>query len=192
MNVRGDTSRQSIMARSKALFAARGIDSVSIRDIGVAAGLTNPALFRHFASKEALATELFAASYRRLVTVLQQAAATDGFNSWLAAALAEVAAEPDDVLYVTDNLRRYFATLPPDLRTETLPKLVREMIVREQAAGRFRPDIDLSLAVTLILGALSQTARSIHFRDATIDIASHTGHLARLLTQGLGYPETRA
>lgn len=40
------------------LFAARGFKAVSIGDIGSGAGVSGPAVYRHFASKEAILSEL--------------------------------------------------------------------------------------------------------------------------------------
>src|SRR6266851_3055532 len=47
------------------LFAARGIDGVTIADIAGAAGVSQGALYRHYASKEALAWTLFSTAYLR-------------------------------------------------------------------------------------------------------------------------------
>ena len=41
------------------LFAARGVDGVSIAEIAAAAGVSQGALYRHYASKEELAWMLF-------------------------------------------------------------------------------------------------------------------------------------
>src|SRR5215471_17121231 len=47
------------------LFAAKGIDGASIAEIAAAAGVSQGALYRHFRSKEELASTLFATAYRR-------------------------------------------------------------------------------------------------------------------------------
>ena len=190
MNLRGASTRQIIGRHALVLFASRGVDAVSVRDIGAAAGLSNPALFRHFASKEALAADLFASRYARLVAAVRAAPAEGGLVAWLGAALAEIAAEPEAVLYVLDNLRRFFATLPADLRAANLPALIGAMVAREQAAGRFRRDLDSGLAVTLIAGVLGQVARSVHFHDTVLDVPAHATRFADLLAHGLAAPET--
>ncbi len=46
-------------------FAANGIDGVSIADIAAAAGVSQGALYRHYASKEELAWTLFFGAYLR-------------------------------------------------------------------------------------------------------------------------------
>jgi AcrR family transcriptional regulator len=47
------------------LFAARGVDGVSIADIANAARVSQGALYRHYRGKGELATQLFADAYRR-------------------------------------------------------------------------------------------------------------------------------
>ena len=46
--------RDEILEIAVGLFAARGYDGVSMDDIGSAAGVTGPALYHHFAGKEAM------------------------------------------------------------------------------------------------------------------------------------------
>ena len=53
--------RDEILEIAVGLFAARGYHGVSMDDIGAAAGVTGPALYHHFAGKEAmLAAALYA------------------------------------------------------------------------------------------------------------------------------------
>ena len=47
------------------LFAAHGVDGVSIGDIATAAGVSQGALYRHYPSKEELAWSLFSEAYLR-------------------------------------------------------------------------------------------------------------------------------
>jgi len=50
------TRREEILAVAVDLFATRGYHGVSMDDIGTAAGVTGPALYHHFAGKEAMLT----------------------------------------------------------------------------------------------------------------------------------------
>ena len=137
-NPRNPGARQALLNEGLKLFASRGVEAVSVRDLAKATGFSNPVLFRHFASKEALAAVLFETCYRRLVEALESAAAERGLEAWLAAALQEVSASPEAVLYVLENLKRYFASLPAELQARNLPSQVRTMLTREQQAGRVR------------------------------------------------------
>ena len=44
----------AILHEAAALFAERGFSGVSLEDIGGAVGVSGPALYRHFASKDAM------------------------------------------------------------------------------------------------------------------------------------------
>src|SRR6266498_3669859 len=48
------TRREEILEIAVGVFAARGYHGVSMDDIGTAAGVTGPALYHHFAGKEAM------------------------------------------------------------------------------------------------------------------------------------------
>jgi AcrR family transcriptional regulator len=52
--IRRRTRRDEILDIAVGLFAARGYHGVSMDDIGSAAGVTGPALYHHFAGKEAM------------------------------------------------------------------------------------------------------------------------------------------
>lgn len=50
--------REAILESAKELFAKHGFLAVSIDDIGAGAGVSGPAVYRHFSSKEAILAEL--------------------------------------------------------------------------------------------------------------------------------------
>lgn len=52
-------TRDKIFDAAVDLFAQRGYDGVSIRDIATAAGITEGAVYRHFSSKEAILDAIF-------------------------------------------------------------------------------------------------------------------------------------
>lgn len=179
-------AKRAILAESLKLFATRGVDAVSVRDIAAATGFSNPALFRHFVSKDDLARTLFEGCYRRLADALHAAASLGGLQAWLDAALAEIEAGPEAVHFVLENVRRYWPNLPDDLKDRNLPALARGMLEAEQAAGRVRPDLDTSVAAMVVLGTLGQVARSAHFREAELQPSALAETLAVLLLRGFG------
>jgi AcrR family transcriptional regulator len=65
--------RQKLLDVAKDLFADRGYQATTMDDVAAAAGFTKPILYQHFASKEALYTELVATTSRRLLDTLGQA-----------------------------------------------------------------------------------------------------------------------
>ena len=52
------TRREQILATAAELFAARGFHGVSVADLGAACGISGPALYKHFASKDAMLAEM--------------------------------------------------------------------------------------------------------------------------------------
>jgi AcrR family transcriptional regulator len=61
------TRRQQIIEVAAELFAERGFRGVSINDIGAALGTSGPALYKHFASKDALLAEMLIDISERLL-----------------------------------------------------------------------------------------------------------------------------
>jgi AcrR family transcriptional regulator len=62
---RGVVRANLILKVAANLFAEQGYDSVSINEIGFAAGVTGPAVYRYFPSKEALLVAIYEHLYRR-------------------------------------------------------------------------------------------------------------------------------
>src|ERR1700730_1032571 len=57
------TKRPEIVRAATSLFAERGIDGTSMRDIAEGAGVREAAIYRHFAGKDELAREIFMSWY---------------------------------------------------------------------------------------------------------------------------------
>ncbi len=49
-----ENRRQALLSAAAALFASHGFNRVSLEDLGAAAGVSGPAVYRHFASKQAV------------------------------------------------------------------------------------------------------------------------------------------
>ncbi len=54
----GLTRREELLEIAAELFAARGFSSVTVDDLGASAGVSGPALYHHFESKEAMLGEM--------------------------------------------------------------------------------------------------------------------------------------
>ena len=50
--------REQILATAATLFAERGFHGVSVADLGAACGISGPALYKHFPSKDAMLAEM--------------------------------------------------------------------------------------------------------------------------------------
>src|SRR4051812_23438180 len=75
----GNPSRREQILRAAAqLFAERGARSVGVDDVGAAVGVTGPAIYRHFASKDAMLAEMVLRISERLLAGGAQCVAQAG------------------------------------------------------------------------------------------------------------------
>ena len=59
--------REQILQAAAQLFAERGARAVGVDDVGAAVGVTGPAIYRHFASKDAMLAEMLLRISERLL-----------------------------------------------------------------------------------------------------------------------------
>ncbi len=114
------TRREQILATAAELFAARGFHGVSVSDLGAACGVSGPALYKHFASKDAVLAEMLVSISEQLLQVgSQRAAAADGPTAALHALVD---------WHVDFALRHRALIVVQDRDWESLPPLARERV----------------------------------------------------------------
>lgn len=120
------TRREEILDRAAELFAARGFHGVSVTDLGAAVGISGPAIYKHFTSKDAMLAEMLVAISEKL----------------LAEGRARVAAasSPDAALAALVEWHVQFAIadrpliVVQDRDWESLPEQAREQVRETQRA----------------------------------------------------------
>ena len=70
--------RGQLLSAAERLFAERGFAAVRLEDIGSAAGVSGPAIYRHFPNKESLLVELLVGISTRLLTGARQVRSAAG------------------------------------------------------------------------------------------------------------------
>ena len=103
-------AKRQIVCAAMKLFADRGLDGTSIRDIARESGYTNPALYKHFASKEQLALQLFETCHQRLWTRCQAAISAgvtfdEKLDGYIGQVLELVDEHPDAMAFLSENAR---------------------------------------------------------------------------------------
>jgi AcrR family transcriptional regulator len=142
------------------LFAARGVDGVSIADIAAAAGVSQGALYRHYRSKDELASRLFSTAFLRTGAELD-AIRTAGPNF---ATRIGAMVEHFCRLYDMDApLFRFMLIAQHDLLPRISnggrsPAAVIEDAVADAVAAREIAPIDPAAAAAAIMGVVLQTA----------------------------------
>lgn len=163
-------SKRKILAAALHLFALKGVHAVTVREITGEAGYTNPALFKFFATKDALALHLFECCYLRLFERLN-AAAGGGlpFDGQLSAILdvffSQIEEDAEAFLFVQDHLREMWPRVSRATRRKSILALIRSTLeqgVRENSVtAAASPD----LLVAAIIGTLQQFARMFYFGE---------------------------
>jgi AcrR family transcriptional regulator len=69
----GATRRDAIFAAALRLFRERGFHGTAINDIGAAAGVTGPALYRHFSGKDEVLAEAIRSGTQRIADAIRSA-----------------------------------------------------------------------------------------------------------------------
>lgn len=120
--------RDAILAQAAELFAARGFHGVSVADLGAACGISGPALYKHFASKDAMLAELLVSISEELLEVGQaRVAASQGPGEAIVALVdwhIEFALSNRALIVVQD---RDWSSLPDEAR-ERVRTLQREYV----------------------------------------------------------------
>ncbi|WP_111510217.1 TetR/AcrR family transcriptional regulator [Mycobacterium kyogaense] len=93
--------RSQLLAAAEHLFAEHGYLAVRLEDIGAEAGVSGPAIYRHFPNKEALLAELLVGISTRLLAGASE--------------VADAAPDPDDALAALIDFHLDFALGESDL-----------------------------------------------------------------------------
>ena len=183
-------AKRRILEEGLRLFAERGLSSTSIRDIAASTGYSNPALYKHFKTKEALAVTLFVRSYKELlarmtVALNREAGFADRFHAYVTAYTELYDAHPHAVIFISDNLASLWPQVPNDLKKRTMITLTRELLQQGRQEGLVEKGVDLSLQVTLVIGMLSQLTRQLYLGTLAGPARTHTKEVVRILRAGL-------
>jgi AcrR family transcriptional regulator len=150
------TKRPAIVRAATLLFAEKGIDATSMREIAEAAGVRDAAIYRHFAGKDDLAREIFMSWYgwhcrelERIVTGPDSA--LEKVRRIVRHDFAAVTDHGEAFVYFCKNEVRFLDSLPPEIVSAR--RLLTAFIKAGQAAGEIRAGSPKVLA-DMLNGAL--------------------------------------
>jgi AcrR family transcriptional regulator len=161
-------ARERILRAAARLYAARGFEGTSMRDIAAAAGVTKPLIFYHFASKE----RLYASLLQEALGACRQGGeailaaplpATEKLRRFLASHVQVIRKKPE-VFAFAHGLLTVAQELPLgfDYRAEgrALFNQVVQVIEAGQASGEFRR-ADAEAVAILALASLGMYAHAL-------------------------------
>ena len=174
--------REQILQSAAVLFARRGFHGVSMADLGAACGISGPALYKHFAGKEALLAEMLVGISEELLGEGRaRVAGADGADRALDELVSwhvHFALQHPEVIVVQD---RDWSSLPDDAR-EQVRGLQRDYVgVWVEVLRAVRPEVD------------PPTARAaVHAGFGLINSTPHSALLPAEQMQTLLHAMTRA
>ena len=182
------TTKQRIERAALKLFVARGVAKTTTRDIAAAAGIAEGTIYRHFASKQQLAGDLFVAHHVALAQALEEAHKTHKSLSAKTRAIVIAwcaAADADWLAFSYYLLRQHgqLASIKADLPNPVT--VVRSVIVAAMHAQE-TPKRDVDIVLAMVLGVVLQPA--IHKVYGRIEgrLAPHAELLAEAACKVLG------
>jgi AcrR family transcriptional regulator len=170
-----NTKRPDVVQAATSLFAKRGIDGVSMRDIAQAAGVREAAIYRHFVGKEELAREIFLSWYgwysRQLQAIVRgPGGAKDKVYGVARLELSAAEEHTDAFTYFCENEARFLHALPagvPRARDVFIELITEGQQRREVKAG------DARLLADMLSGALCTVALTSIRRRRRGDLTNH-------------------
>ncbi|HEU5158849.1 MAG TPA: TetR/AcrR family transcriptional regulator [Streptosporangiaceae bacterium] len=150
--------REHLVRLAAELFAKKGFQATTVREIADEAGILSGSLYHHFDSKESIVDEVLSTFFDELLTANRAAVEEGGDPREILSALVRIAfgtLEPHRAaITVMQNDWNYLSSLP---RFGYLTKAEEEtesiwigQIKRGQETGLFRPDIDARLTYRMI------------------------------------------
>ncbi|WP_322409208.1 TetR/AcrR family transcriptional regulator [Microbacterium invictum] len=163
----------ALLAEAARLFAERGFTGVSLEDLGAAVGVSGPAIYRHFANKQALLGAILIGVSERLRdggrTVIDRTDDAVSRLSQLVAFHVDFALTDADVIRVQD---RDLASLGEEDR-RTVRRLQREYVEMWigvlAAVHPERPEQDLRVRAHACFGLINSTPHSIRTGQGSLD-----------------------
>jgi len=157
---KANTKRPTIVQVATSLFAARGIDGVSMRDIANAAGVREAAIYRHFAGKDELARDIFLSWYGWYCTELQRimngsASTLEQLQEIVRHEFAAATDHSHAFVYFCENEARFVHDLPAGVIS------ARRIFTAFIKAGQARGDVRIAnpeLLADMVSGALCAVA----------------------------------
>ncbi|RHA38147.1 SACE_7040 family transcriptional regulator [Cellulomonas rhizosphaerae] len=162
--------RDALLSSAARLFAGRGFDGVSIEDLGAAVGVSGPAVYRHFASKQAVLAAL-------LVGV------SEGLLSGGRTVVDDAGPDASAALGSLVRFHVDFALRDPDvIRVQDRDLAALSAQDRESVRALQRRYVDLWVDVLHRLSPTTERAELRLRAQATFGLLNSTPHSARSVT----------
>ncbi|TQS29837.1 TetR/AcrR family transcriptional regulator [Microbispora sp. KK1-11] len=190
--------RDHLVKLAAELFARKGFQATTVREIALEAGILSGSLYHHFDSKETIVDEVLRTFLEDLINRYRAALGTHADPRSVLAEMVRIGfgtlEDHRAAITVMQNDWNYLRSLPGDrfdylVRAEDeVERMWVEQITSGQAAGQFRPDVDPKLTYRMIRDTIWVTVR--WFRPGgRLDTDALADHFVKLLFDGLATGE---
>ena len=184
-------AKREILRAALTLFSERGLAGTSVRDIADASGYTNPALYKHFESKDELALYLFETCHTRVWTRCSAALSNgtrfeDKLEAYVAAWLEMLDTEPEVLAFLADSARVLWPRANATLRRRTMIGLARTLVKEAPRARATSGAVDPDIAAASLQGTLAELGRMIQVGVVQGPARRWQGRLVTLFRQLVG------
>jgi TetR/AcrR family transcriptional regulator, repressor of fatR-cypB operon len=184
-------AKREILRAALKLFSGRGLAATSVRDIAEESGYTNPALYKHFASKDALALHLFETCHARVWSTCAAALAGEHtfeqkLDAFVAAWLGLLDDEPMVLAFLSDSARVLWPRSSAAVRRNTMIGLARSLVSESSGVRTAGRRIDRDVAAASVEGTLAELGRMIQVGAVAGPARRWRGKLVTLFRQMLG------
>lgn len=159
-------AKREILRAALKLFSERGLKATSIRDIAGRSGYSNPALYKHFGSKDELALHLFETCHHHVWAGCNAAmSGAEGFEKKLEAYISRwldfVDDEPEVMAFLSDSARVLWPKASATVRRRTMIDLARSLFRNGAKRDSLRTSAEVDLLAAGLEGTLAELARMI-------------------------------
>jgi len=182
--------RLQLLSAAERLFAERGFLAVRLEDIGAAAGVSGPAIYRHFPNKESMLVELLVGISARLLAGARDVSgrssdATTALDGLIAFHLDFVLGEPD-LIRIQD---RDLAHLPAVAERQVRKAQRQYVEVWVVVLRKLNPDLaeaEARLTAHAVFGLLNSTPHSMKSPEKPVRAARSRAVMRAMTVAALG------
>lgn len=164
---RADATRMRILVAAAQVFSKQGYSDSSLRDIAKSIDMKAGSIYYHFSSKEEILDEVLSSSVKLMTEAVEEALAALPANATHADRLRAVIRTHLVTLLVPSDEQSVFMhvydSLSPVLKRRNREARRRYALIWKDifdqgiADGEFKPEIDITLVVPFLLGAIGRT-----------------------------------
>ena len=186
---KGGETRARIEAEALKLFARKGVDATSMRDLAAAVGVAEAAIYRYFDNKEAIGRAVFTLHYRDLAGKVSEIASQPRLFPHRLRALVEMFCdlferEPDIFAFLLIHQHAHLRYVADDPQSNAAAALVLMMEQAYQNGDILEGDAELAAAMAL--GAVVQPAVFKLYGRLPGSLTEHSDALVRAALGAVG------